>query len=402
MNFRGLKQAVTLLRLGAALLALAAVTSLAASPDRRTSLPYVIQVLVGAACVLAVAGRPVPGIRRRLTPTRLITVYVALGYVALAAILLSTRWPIYKLSFLSGLYAAMPSIRSLPISLFAQGLTPNQAGGLMATFSAFATAIAISASPARLEASPARLENPRRRRQQRIAAAVLGVCGTGVVFMTGSRAALVAVGVAVVVTLVVRDRRWLLLPAAGAVAMAVIVLVHPGTPRAVLEIFLRDETIETKLVARLDIWQSVLRAIQDHPFTGIGLGVLNQILPFRYPYETVGLAFTVTHAHDVYLDTALTLGIVGLAGLLLVLAGIVRTALALPAHLSAARTYALGMLASAVVFMVFGITDSLSLSTPSSLVLWAWVVTLSLVAPYDRSLCSGCAEPQTMVDSHLV
>lgn len=384
-----------MLRLGAALLALTAVVSLAASPDRRTSLPYVIQVLVGAACVLAVAGRPVPGIRRRLTPSRLITFYIALGYTALAAILLSTRWPIYKLSFLSGLYAAVPSIRSLPIPLLAQGLTPNQAGGLMATFTAFAAAIAITAAPARSV-------TPRRRRQQRIAAGILGVCGTGVVFMTGSRAALVAVGVALVVTLVVHDRRWLLLPVVGAAAMAAIVLVHPDTPRAVLEIFLRDETIETKLVARLDIWQSALRAIQDHPFTGIGLGVLNQILPFRYPYETVGLSFTVTHAHDVYLDTALTLGIVGLVGLLLILAGIAWTALTIPERLSAARTYALGMLASAVVFMVFGITDSLSLSTPSSLVLWAWVVTLSLVAPYDSSSYSGCKEPQTMVDSHLV
>jgi exopolysaccharide production protein ExoQ len=211
-----------------------------------------------------------------------------------------------------------------------------------------------------------------------------------------------AVGVALVVSLVVRDRRWLLLPAAGAAAMVVIVLVHPDTPRALLEVFLRDETIETKLVARLDIWRSVLRAIQDHPFTGIGLGVLNQILPFRYPYETVGLSFTVTHAHDIYLDTALTLGIAGLVGLLLVLAGIVWTALAIPVHFFAARTYALGMLASAVVFMVFGITDSLSLSTPSSLVLWAWVVTLSLVAPYDSCAYSGCADGQAMVDSPLV
>jgi O-antigen ligase len=389
------KRALVLVRLGAALLALTAIASLVASPDRRTSLPYVFQVLLGAGCVLAVAGRPVPGIRRRLTPSRLITIFVALGYVALTGILFSTRWPIYKLSFLSGLYAAIPSIRSLPVSLFSQGLTPNQAGGLMATFTAFALAVAITAVPAGSEPG-------RWRRHQRIAAAFLGVCGTGVVFMTGSRAALVAVGVAVMVILVARDRRWLLLPAVGAAAMVVVVLIHPDAPRAVLEVFLRDETIETKLIARLDIWRSVLRAIQDHPFTGIGLGVLNQILPFRYPYETVGLSFTVTHAHDVYLDTALTLGVAGLVGLLFVLAGLIWTSLAIPAHLPTARTYALGMLASAVVFMVFGITDSLSLSTPSSLVLWAWVVTLSLVAPYDSPSYSGCAEPHTMVDSHLV
>lgn len=394
MNFRG-AGALVMLRLGGALLALTAIVSLVASPDRRTSLPYVIQVLLGAGCLLAVAGRPVPSLRRRLTPNRLITAFVALGYAALAAALLSTRWPVYKLSFLGGLYAALPSIRSLPISLFAQGLTPNQAGGLMATFTAFAAAIAITAATARSK-------TPRRWMQRQIAAGILGVCGTGVVFMTGSRAALVAIGAAVVVSLVVRDRRWLLLLAVGAGVAAVVVLVHPDAPRAVLEVFLRDETLETKLVARLDIWQSVLRAIQDHPFTGIGLGVLNQIIPFRYPYETVGLSFTVTHAHDVYLDTALTLGIAGLVGLLLVLAGIVWTAFAIPDHLSAARTYALGILASAVVFMVFGITDSLSLSTPSSLVLWAWVVTLSLVAPYDSSSYSGCTEGQAMVDSSLV
>lgn len=393
-----MRRAQFLLRLGAALLALAALISLVASPDRRTSLPYVIQVLVGAGCVLAVTGRPVARIRRRLTPDRLITIFIVLGYVAITAILLSTRWPVYKLSFLGGLYAALPSIRSLPISLFAQGLTPNQAGGLMATFAAFGTAVAVG-DTVTIGATDA--ETFPHRRRQRIVAGILGICGTGVVFMTGSRAALAAVGVAVVIALVVRDRRWLLPAAVGAAVMAGIAFIRPDAPRAVLDIFLRDETIETKLVARLDIWRSVLRAIQDHPFTGIGLGVLNQILPFRYPYETVGLSFTVTHAHDTYLDTALTLGIVGLVGLLLLLTGIVWMALAIPQRLSAARIYAHGMLASAVVFMVFGITDSLSLSTPSSLVLWTWAITLSLVVPCDYSSYAGCPESTSMVDCRV-
>lgn len=380
-----------MMRLGAALLALAAIVSLVASPDRRTSLPYVVQVLLGAGCLLAVAGRPVALIRRLLAPDRLLTVFVGLGYVALAAILASTRWPSYKLSFLSGIFAALPSIRSLPISLFAQGLTPNQAGGLMATFTAFGVAIALSPAPGGDDAT-------RWQRRRRIAAGILGACGIIVVFMTGSRAALAAVGVATLVILVLRDRRWLLLPAAGAVAVAALTIVRPGMPQSLLGIFLRDETLETKLVARLDIWRSVLRAIQDHVFTGIGLGVLNQILPFRYPYETVGLSFTVTHAHDIYLDTALTLGILGLVGLMLILAGIMRAASAIPDGLFAARIYARGMLAATVVFMVFGITDSLSLSTPSSIVLWVWAITLSLVVPYACPVRPGCANEHAMLD----
>lgn len=381
---------LTMMRLGAALLALAAVVSLVVSPDRRTSLPYVVQVLLGAGCLLAVAGRPVPLIRRLLAPDRLITVFVGLGYVALAAMLVSTRWPAYKLSFLSGVYAALPSIRSLPISLFAQGLTPNQAGGLMATFTAVGLAVALAPPPGGDDAG--------RWRRRRVAAGVLGGCGIIVVFMTGSRAALAAVGVATLVVLILRDRRWLLLPAGGAVAAAVLTIIRPGLPGSLLGIFLRDETLETKLVARLDIWRSVLRAIQDHVFTGTGLGVLNQILPLRYPYETVGLSFTVTHAHDIYLDTALTLGILGLVGLMLLLAGIIYTASAVPDGFFAARNYARGMLAATVVFMIFGITDALSLSTPSSIVLWVWAITLSLVVPYTCPLGPGCANEPTMLD----
>lgn len=384
------------MRLGAALLALAAVVSLAASPDRRTSLPYVVQALLGAGCLLAVAGRPARAVRRLATPDRLITAFVGLGYVALVGILLSTRWPAYKLSFLSGVYAALPSIRSLPISLLAQGLTPNQAGGLMAGFTA--VAVAITLDPGRLlrsSATDATEDAVSHRR--RVSAGVLTICGVMVVFMTGSRAALAAVGVATLVMLILRTRRWLLLPAGGAVIAVALAIFRPGLPGSLFAIFLRDETVETKLVARLDIWRSVLGAIQDHVFTGIGLGVLNQVLPFRYPYETVGLSFTVTHAHDVYLDTALTLGIFGLVGLMLLLAGIVYTALAVPDGLFATRNYARAMLAATVVFMIFGITDALSLSTPSSIVLWVWAITLSLVIPYARPVPPGCANEHAML-----
>ena len=35
---------------------------------------------------------------------------------------------------------------------------------------------------------------------------------------------------------------------------------------------------------RAHIWSSALRAVEEHPFTGIGLGVFNQMMPVPHPY----------------------------------------------------------------------------------------------------------------------
>lgn len=353
----------TFVRVGAGLLSVALVFSLWASPDRKSSLPWFAIAMVGVILVLVVTGRPLPAIARRVRPTHLLWFFLAAGFVTLVVTLLTTRWPAYKLSWLTSVYAAFPSIRSLPLWWTQAGLQPNQTGGFLALVTAFAAAVAGA---------------PSLRRLYRWPAVFLTVAGFVVVFMTGSRAALAGLVVAVLLVAVLRTSRWLWAWGTGLVAL-VLGLLASGQLTRIFHFFVRDETLDTKLVARLDIWSSALSGIQDHFLTGIGLGVFNQVMPTRYPYQTVGLSFPVSQAHNVFLDTALAVGLPGAIGLLLLLVGCVILAIQGLKQSDLIGAVSMGMLASIIVYLIFGVTDSISLSIPTSFIIWLWVCALAII-----------------------
>ena len=357
------RTALALVRVGAGLLGLALVFSLWASPDRTSSLPWFATGMVGVILVLVVTGRPLPAVARRVRPTHLLWFFLAAGFVALVVTLLATRWPAYKLSWLNSVYAALPSIRSLPLWWTQAGLQPNQTGGFLALVTAFAAAVAGA---------------PSLRRLYRWSAVSLTVAGSVVVFMTGSRAALAGLVLALLFVAVVRTSRLLWAWGAGLVALLVALLAS-GQLTRIFQFFVHDETLETKLVARLDIWSSVLSGIQDHFLTGIGLGVFNQVMPIRYPYQTVGLSFPVSQAHNLFLDTALTVGLPGAVGLMLLLVGCVVLAIQGLTRSGLGGTISSGILASLIVYLVFGVTDSINLSIPTSFIIWLWVCALVIV-----------------------
>ena len=366
-----------MVRWGAALVGLAAMASLFATPILSASLIWVIFIVLGAALVLAMsAGRP----RRAaawLTPLRLTRLLLLLGYLLLAMAFFATRWPTYKLTWLGPLFASLPSVRSLPVSWLALGIQPNQAGGVLAASVAFALTLCLAG----------------RRGLKAVgvggwtlqAARILALVGTIVVFMTGSRAALAAVGIALVFALMLRGRRWLWLPGGVVGATVLLAVIWPHVLQGLVGLLLQDETVDTKMIARLDIWGSALSGIVDHPFTGTGLGVFNEIIPTRYPYQTVGLSYSVSQAHNVFLDTALSIGVPGLIGLLLLLTGMVTLAVKDIVTVGRSTPILAALIASAIVYVIFGVTDSLSFSTPSSLLLWLWVGSVALIVRYDST-----------------
>jgi O-antigen ligase len=355
--------ALTLVRLGAGLLGVALVFSLWASPDRTSSLPWFAIAMVGVIMVLVITGRPLPTIARSVRPTHLLWFFLAAGFVALVVTLLTSRWPAYKLSWLTSVYAALPSIRSLPLWWTQAGLQPNQTGGFLALMTAFAAAVAGA---------------PSLRRLYRWPSVFLAVAGFVVVFMTGSRAALAGLALAVLLVAILRTSRWLWAWGAGLVAL-VLGLFASGQLTRIFHFFVHDETLDVKLVARLDIWSSALSGVQDHFFTGIGLGVFNQVMPTRYPYQTVGLSFPVSQAHNLFLDTALAVGVPGAVGLLLLLAGCVILAIQGLKQHDLMGAVSMGMLSSIIVYLAFGITDSISLSIPTSFIIWLWVCALTII-----------------------
>jgi O-antigen ligase len=343
------------------------------TPNRGASLPYVI--LSAAGCGAALLATSLPRHRRPGARAGFI-VLLAATLLLLVWALLTARWPTDKLSILSGVYATLPTLRSTSVTWLAEGLQPNQLGGALATFVGFSIAIALGRRGAR---APTWL---------RTAAGCLAFLGGLVVLLTGSRAALAGIIVAGMVLLVLRDKRWSILPAGVAAGL---VTAQATESPGVIRLLLDDHTVGTNLVSRIDIWTSSVHGIEDHALTGIGLGVFNQVVPLRYPYETVGINHAVSQAHNVFLDVGLSLGLLGITAFILLLVSQFAMVVVSFRHDLPTKSLFLATASSLVVFLVFGITDSLGLSSPSGSVFWVWCIVFALYyrQEFDETAVDG-------------
>ena len=111
-----------------------------------------------------------------------------------------------------------------------------------------------------------------------------------------------------------------LLPLAGAVVVLALFLA-PGSYRERAFSVFQPRSILN--VERLLLWDAGLRMFRDHPITGVGLQDLHPLLErYRSPdaHEQHG------HLHNVVIQVAATMGIVGLAALVWLWIGLYRTA----------------------------------------------------------------------------
>jgi len=111
-----------------------------------------------------------------------------------------------------------------------------------------------------------------------------------------------------------------LLPAAAALALVALFLAPGGYRARALSAF-QPKSIWN--VERLYLWDAGLRMFRDHPISGVGLQDLQPLLErYRSPeaHERHG------HLHNVVIQVAATMGIVGLAALVWLWVGLYRTA----------------------------------------------------------------------------
>jgi len=111
-----------------------------------------------------------------------------------------------------------------------------------------------------------------------------------------------------------------LLPLAGAVVIAALLLAPGGYRERALSVF-QPKSIWN--VERLLLWDAGLRMFRDHPITGVGLQDLAPLLEhYRSPeaHERHG------HLHNVVIQVAATMGVLGLAALVWLWIGLYRTA----------------------------------------------------------------------------
>jgi putative inorganic carbon (HCO3(-)) transporter len=135
-----------------------------------------------------------------------------------------------------------------------------------------------------------------------------------VLIFTQSRGGLLALATTLIVLALLRWRRgWLLLIITT--LATVIAFRYLGTI-AVVEYLTTDRTFGG-IEGRLMVWSCALSMIQDFAFTGIGMGTFLPVADVLYPLYDPSRAFT--HAHNLFLQVAVDLGLPGLIAWLAVL-----------------------------------------------------------------------------------
>ena len=133
---------------------------------------------------------------------------------------------------------------------------------------------------------------------------------------------------------------------------------------------------------RIELWSRAVDAIQDVPFTGMGMNGFRKVMPVLYP-SALATDLDVPHVHNQLLQVALDVGLAGLvaymalwlvAGLLLVQ---VYQRATNPVH----RATACGLGAGLVAHAVFGVGDAIALGTKLGVLFW---LTLGIIVGLHR------------------
>lgn len=186
----------------------------------------------------------------------------------------------------------------------------------------------------------------------------LKLCAAGITGMllialalTYSRGAYVSLAVAVLVFLILIEKRLIVLFVAGLAAMP---FVLPAS--IIARIVSIVNFTDTSTMYRISIWQASLRMLGDFWTAGIGQGAAayNSVYPF-YAFSAV----TAQHSHNWFLQIFLETGIVGFLAFLMILACFFRLQFSFMRNTSdwRVRTLSAAITAAVVGFLVQGLFD---------------------------------------------
>lgn len=329
---------------------------------------------------------------------------VAVGFWLLSAFsiavlgLFGTDWVTSKFSVLNGLTNLLPHLVSGLGSRSERGLHPNVIGGTLALFITPLLSALWVRRARKAEAQPMSERRGRWRAWlypdqptgRMVWLAALLVLG-GLLLLTQSRSALFGVAVALVFYGAVRSKalRWL---AVLGMAASLVALIAIG-PNRVGEALLGTGGVSAvgslDFPGRQEVWSRALYALQDFPFTGVGLGQFEAVVRLFYPLFLIGPDTEVPHAHNIYLQVGVDFGIGGLvayvAMLVAVLLMAVRAYRSLPPSLP--RRLLLGFACGLLAFQLFGLSDAVAVGTKPA---FEWWLTLSLIGGlYLQARCQS-------------
>ncbi|MBN1661111.1 MAG: O-antigen ligase family protein [Anaerolineae bacterium] len=328
------------------------------SPFPDLTLPKVTGLILGLAAFRAA----VHAVR---TPSDLrlaaaLFLLLGLGFVLVGAA--GAYWPA-KLSALQPLLARLPRlVHDLPGTEY--GVHPNELGGTVLFFLPVALAVVVGrrASPGAPGVTA------------RAAALLLFLLLAAVLLLAQSRSAWIGAlaGLAAVVCLRWRRARWLALAAALLLAMWLFVMAPE------LSVQVRDPGPDARTVVdagslgeRGGPWARGLDLVAHFPLTGGGLGAFRQLAHLFGPLPLAQADPDIGHAHNVFLQVAVDVGLPGLVAYVALLGtalwcawGVLRRAGG-PFH-----WLAIGIIGSLVAFHVYGLADTVALGAKPGLAFW--------------------------------
>jgi putative inorganic carbon (HCO3(-)) transporter len=218
------------------------------------------------------------------------------------------------------------------------------------------------------------------------------LCGTailvmlGILFLTQSRGAWIALAVVVLLMVTLRWRwGWITIPTV--VILGAIFVNGLGTSRS-LDILTANGSI-SGMDGRAEIWSRAIYLVQDFPLTGLGMGLFGEAVDQLYPFLSYP-AGSVPHAHNLFLQVAVDLGIPGLIAWLAVLGVIVVSAWQVYTTGRRSRDakvrdlvtgLGVGLICSQLALIAHGMTDAVTwgMVRPAPLVWVLWGLTAASI-----------------------
>ncbi len=138
---------------------------------------------------------------------------------------------------------------------------------------------------------------------------------TAILLLAQTRGAVIAFGVIILVLFTLRFRwGWTLIPLTS---LGVFVVIRIWGLVGVLEVVSSGVSL-AGLQGRVEIWSRALYLIKDFPFTGIGMGSFGDVVDILYPLF-LNAPGGIAHAHNLFFQVAVDLGIPGLIAWLSIL-----------------------------------------------------------------------------------
>jgi putative inorganic carbon (HCO3(-)) transporter len=212
--------------------------------------------------------------------------------------------------------------------------------------------------------------------------------GSLALVLSQSRGALIALAIAAALVLFWGWRSGRIAMLLTAIIVAAVGLYYFGNSSHPSVIFLSALNSGQN---RIEIWARTLLLLQDFPITGIGLGQFGIAVDQLYPFIDVEPG-VVVHAHNLFLQVAADLGLVGLIGWL----GIYILALAAPLRAYRLRLddqnslFILAVLAGMIALGIHGFFDAVTWgmvrAAPFVWSLWAMAISMFWLTQFTPTL----------------